>query len=67
MKQYRVGSIKNLIVFCAGAFAEINENSEKLIKRLAKIAAAGNDGRTISALLYTDRKGVALRIMLQQF
>ncbi len=42
---------KQIIVFCAGAFAEINENGEKLIKRLAKIAAAGNDGLTMS---FTD-------------
>jgi hypothetical protein len=34
--------------FCAGAFVEMkindNEDGEKLIKRLGKIAVAGNDG-----------------------
>jgi hypothetical protein len=47
---------KQIIVFCAGAFAEINENGEKLIKRLAKIAAAGNDGY-ITALKYRQKRG----------
>jgi hypothetical protein len=58
---------KKIIVFCAGAFAEIDEDGEKLIKCLANMAAAGNDGLTISPLLNTDRKGGASRIMLQQF
>jgi hypothetical protein len=58
---------KKMIVFCAGAFAEINEDGKKLIKRLANMAAVGNDGLTISPLLNTDRKGGASRIMLQQF
>ena len=58
---------KKMIVFCAGAFAEINEDGKKLIKRLANMAAAGNDGLTISTLLNTDRKGGASQIMLQQF
>jgi hypothetical protein len=43
---------------------QINEDGEKLIKLLAKIAAAGNDGLTISPLLNTDRKGGASRIMI---
>lgn len=67
MKQYRVGSIKNLIVFCAGAFAEINENSEKLNKTFGKDSGGGECWAYYSPLLYTDRKGGALRIMLQQF
>ena len=46
---------KQIIVFYAGAFAEINEDGEKLIKRLAKIAG--------SCGLNTDRKGGASRIM----
>ena len=50
-----------------GAFAEINEDGEKLIKRLAKIVAAGNDELNISPLLNTDRNVGASRIMLQQF
>jgi hypothetical protein len=29
---------KQIIVFCAGAFVEINEDGKKLIKRLATIA-----------------------------
>jgi hypothetical protein len=39
---------KKIIVLCAGAFAEMNEDGEKLIKRLAKIAAAGK----MTGLLY---------------
>jgi hypothetical protein len=61
------GTRKQIIVFCVGAFAESNEDGEKLIKCLAKIAAAGNDGLTISPLLNTDRKGGASQIMIQQF
>jgi hypothetical protein len=33
LKQYRVGSIKKHNRFCAGAFAEINENSLKVWQR----------------------------------
>jgi len=35
---------KQIIVFCAGAFAEINEDGKKLIKRLAKISDTDSCG-----------------------
>ena len=38
-----------------------------MIKLLARYAAAGDDGVTISPLVNTDRKGGAFPIMLQQF
>ena len=56
-----------VIPLCAGAFREINEDFEKVIKRLAKEAAAGIDGLTISPLINTDRNGGAFRIIHQQF
>ena len=56
-----------MIPLCAGAFGEINEDFEKVIKRIAKEAAAGIDGLTISPLINTDRKGGAFRILHQQF
>ena len=56
-----------VIPLCAGWFGEINEDFEKVITALAKEAAAGEDGMTVSPLVNTDRKGGALPIMLQQF
>ena len=50
-----------------GAFGDINEDADKIIRRLAREAASGDDGMTISPLVNTDRKGGAYPIMLQQF
>jgi len=56
-----------VIPLCAGWFGEVNEDFVKIIRTLAKHAAAGDDGMTISPLINTDRKGGAFPIMLQQF
>ena len=56
-----------VIPICAGWFGEINEDFNKTIKVLAREAASGEDGASISPLVNTDRKGGALAIMLQQF
>jgi hypothetical protein len=41
---------------CAGGFGEVNGDFKKLIRILAREAAAGTDGLTISPLTNTDRK-----------
>ena len=51
----------------AGWFGEVNEDLRKIIRTLAKEAAAGDDGMTISPLINSDRKGGAFAIMHQQF
>ena len=56
-----------VILLCAGWFGEINEDFEKVIRTLAREAAAGRDGMAISPLINTDRKGGAFPIMLHQF
>ena len=56
-----------VIPLCAGWFGEINEDFEKVILTMAREAAAGEDGMTVSPLVNTDRKGGAFPIMLQQF
>ena len=48
-------------------FGEINKDFDKIIQRLAREAASSDDGMKISPLIYTDRKGCAYPIMLQQF
>ena len=50
-----------------GWFGEIGEDFEKVIQKLAREAAAGDDGMTISPLVNLDRKGGAYPIMPQQF
>ena len=45
----------------------MNKDFEKVLKTLAKLAAAGEDGMSISPLRNLDRKGGAYVIMLQQF
>jgi len=45
-----------VVPLCAGAFGDVNEDLEKVIKCLAKEAAAGIDGLTISPHLNADRK-----------
>ena len=56
-----------IIPMVAGWFGEIGEDFEKVIKVLARAAASGDEGLTISPLVNTDRKGGAYPIMLQQF
>ena len=57
-----------VIPICAGWFGEIGEDFTKIIRLLAREAASGDDGLTISPLVNTDRKGGgAFPIMLQQF
>ena len=38
-----------------GAFGDVNEALEKVLKQVAKAAAAGTDGLTISPLINTER------------
>lgn len=56
-----------IIPMVAGWVGEIEEDFEKVIKVLARAAASGDEGLTISPLVNTDRKGGAYPIMLQQF
>ena len=51
---------------CAEWFGEISKDFKKTIKILAREAAAGMDGMSVSPLVNTDRKGGAFPIMLQQ-
>ena len=45
-----------VIPLCAGWFGEINEDFSKIIRTLAKEAAAGDDGVTISPLVNSDKR-----------
>ena len=56
-----------IIPMVAGWFGEIGEDFEKVIKVVARLAATGDEGLTISPLVNTNRKGGAYPIMLQQF
>ena len=48
-----------VIPICSGWFGEIGQDFEKIIQRLAREAAAGGYGLTMSPLVVnTDRKGV---------
>jgi hypothetical protein len=51
----------------AGFWADVNEDFDKVIRILARTAAATQEATHISPLTYTDRKGGAFPIMLQQF
>ncbi|EJK46647.1 hypothetical protein THAOC_34675 [Thalassiosira oceanica] len=52
---------------CAGWFGDINIDFDKIIRQLARKAAAGDHGLRISPLVNNDRKGGAFPIMLHQF
>jgi len=52
---------------CAGWFGEINIDFDKILRQLARKAAAGDHGLRISPLINNDRKGGAFPIMLHQF
>ena len=56
-----------VLAACAGWFGEINTDFDKIIRQLARKAAAGDHGLRISPLVNNDRKGGAFPIMLQQF
>ena len=56
-----------VIPLCAGAVGEIGEDFSKILKTLARMAAASNDGLAVSPLVNSDRKGGAFPIMHQQF
>ena len=58
---------RQVIPLCAGPFGEIGEDFSKILKTLARQAAASNDGLVISPLVNSDRKGGAFPIMQQQF
>ena len=55
-----------VIPLFAGDFGEINKNFEEILKVLAREAASGTVGLSISPLVNNDRKGGAYPIMLQQ-
>ncbi len=57
----------HVIPTCAGWFGEVNKDYKTLITKLAREAAAGDNGMWISPLVNYDRKGGAFQIMLQQF
>ena len=58
------GQVVPLVV---GAFGDVNKDLEKMLRTLAKFAAAGEDGMSISHLQNLDKKGGAFAIMLSQF
>ena len=55
------------IPLVGGFWAEVNEDFDKTIRLLARTAAATQEATLISPFSYTDRKGGAFPIMLQQF
>ena len=58
------GQVVPLVV---GAFGDVNKDLEKMLRTLAKCAAAGEDGMSISPLRNLDKKGGAFVIMNHQF
>jgi hypothetical protein len=58
------GQVVPLVV---GAFGDVNKDLEKMLRTLAKCAAAGEDGMSISPLRNLDKKGGAFAIMHSQF
>ena len=56
-----------MIPIVAGWFAEIGRDFSKIIRTLAREAAASVDGLASSPLVSMDRKGGAFPIMLQDF
>lgn len=62
--QFIGGQVVPLVV---GAFGDVNTNLEKMLKTLAKLAAAGEEGMSISLLRNLDKKGGAFVIMNHQF
>ena len=58
---------RQVIPLCAGGFREINKDFEKILKVLAREAASGTAGLSISLLANSNQKGGAYPIMFQQF
>ena len=56
-----------IIPLVFGAFGDVNDGVEKLVKVLARNAVNTDDGLLVSPLVNTDRKGGAFAIMIQQF
>ena len=54
-----------VVPLCAGRFGEVNKDFTKVLKILAREAASGTAGLSISPLANSDRKGGAYPIMLQ--
>eukprot|EP00956_Cyclotella_meneghiniana_P033541 scaffold96838_cov62-Cyclotella_meneghiniana.AAC.2 len=54
------------VIPLVGLFREVKKDFEKILKTLVRLAAAGEDGVSISPLCNTDRKGGAFTTMLQQ-
>ena len=50
-----------------GAFGEVNEDANKLIKKLARLTAKTDFGKSMSPLVSHSRKGGAFPIMQSQF
>ena len=49
--------LKKITPLCAGWFGEVNKGMVVVLKELARLAAAGNLGLSISPLANTDKKG----------
>ena len=62
--QFLSGGIIPLVF---GAFGDVNDGVEKLVKVLARNAVKTDDILSVSPLVNTDRKGGAFAIILQQF
>ena len=45
-----------MVPLVVGAFGEVNKDFEKVLKTLAKLAAAGEDGMSISPLRNLDKR-----------
>ena len=56
-----------MIPLCAGWLADLNTDFEKVLRTLAKTAAASDVGLSVSPLVNCDKKGGAFPIMMQQF
>ena len=54
-----------VISLCAGGFGELNKDFEKILKVLAREAASGTVGLSISPLVNNDRKWGAYPFVLQ--
>ena len=57
----------NVFPIVVGAFGEVNEDANKLIKKLARLTAKTDFGKSMSPLVSHSRKGGAFPIMQSQF
>ena len=58
---------ENVFPIIIGAFGEVNEDANKLIKKLARLTAKTDFGKSMSPLVSHSRKGGAFPIMQSQF